>query len=45
MNISRPTLYRKISALSDLTPNELIKLCRLKKAAELIVEVNYVYMK
>jgi len=38
MNMSRPTLYRKISALSNLTPNELIRITRLKKAAELISE-------
>lgn len=38
MNLSRPTLYRKISGLSNLTPNELIKLSRLKKAAELILQ-------
>lgn len=36
MHLSKPTLYRKISALSDLTPNELIRIARLKKAAELI---------
>lgn len=36
MNLSRATLYRKISALSNLTPNELIRIARLKKAAELI---------
>ncbi|MDR1555705.1 MAG: response regulator [Tannerellaceae bacterium] len=36
MNLSRPTLYRKINALSNLTPNELIRITRLKKAAELI---------
>lgn len=36
MNMSRPTLYRKISALSNLTPNDLIRIARLKKAAELI---------
>ena len=41
MNISRPTLYRKINALSNLTPNELINLSRLKKAAELLAEGNY----
>lgn len=40
MNLSRPTLYRKINALSNLTPNELIKLSRLKKAAELILQGN-----
>jgi AraC-like DNA-binding protein len=36
MNLSRPTLYRKINALSNLTPNELIRITRLKRAAELI---------
>lgn len=36
MNLSRATLYRKINALSNLTPNELISIARLKKAAELI---------
>ena len=41
MNMSRPTLYRKIKGLSDLTPNELINLSRLKKAAELLAEGNY----
>jgi two-component system cell cycle response regulator len=38
MNMSRPTLYRKINAISDLSPNELINLTRLKKAAELMAE-------
>lgn len=38
LNMSRPTLYRKIKAISDLTPNELIVICRLKKAAELIMQ-------
>lgn len=38
MNLSRPTLYRKISGLSNVTPNELIKITRLKKAAELILQ-------
>lgn len=36
MNMSRPTLYRKIKSISNLTPNELINLARLKKAAELL---------
>lgn len=36
MNVSRPTLFRKIKAISDLTPNELINITRLKKAAELL---------
>lgn len=41
MNMSRPTLYRKIKGLSDLTPNELINISRLKKAAELLVQREY----
>jgi two-component system cell cycle response regulator len=41
MNMSRPTLYRKIKAISDLTPNELINIARLKKAAEMLVEGHY----
>lgn len=36
MNMSRPTLYRKIKAISNLTPNELINITRLKKAAEML---------
>lgn len=39
--ISRPTLYRKIKAVLDLTPNELINITRLKKAAELLIQGNY----
>ena len=41
MNMSRPTLYRKIKAISDLTPNELINISRLKKAAELLAITDY----
>jgi DNA-binding response OmpR family regulator len=40
MNMSRPTLYRKIKAISNLTPNELINVTRLKKAAALLSEGN-----
>jgi AraC-like DNA-binding protein len=40
MNVSRPTLYRKIKAISDLTPNELINIARLKKAVLLLSEGN-----
>lgn len=36
MNMSRPTLYRKIKSISNLSPNELINLARLKRAAELL---------
>ncbi len=41
MNMSRPTFYRKIKALSNMTPHELIHIARLKKAAELLSEGNY----
>jgi DNA-binding response OmpR family regulator len=41
MNMSRPTLYRKIKEISDLTPTELVGLARLKKAAELLVSGDY----
>lgn len=41
MAVSRPTLYRKIKAISNLTPNELIHLARLKKAAELLTNGDY----
>jgi DNA-binding response OmpR family regulator len=41
MNVSRPTLFRKIKAISDLTPHELINLARLKKAAELLAKNKF----
>ncbi len=41
VNMSRPTLYRKIKLISDLTPNELINITRLKKAAELLAAGDY----
>lgn len=41
MNMSKPTLYRKIKSLSDLSPNELINITRLKRAAQLLVEGNH----
>ncbi len=40
MNVSKPTLYRKIKSISDLSANELINITRLKKAAELLAEGN-----
>lgn len=36
MNMSRPTLYRKIKSISDLSPSEMINITRLNKAVELI---------
>lgn len=41
MNMSRGTFYRKIKGVSNLSPNELINLSRLKKAAELLAEGRY----
>lgn len=40
MNISRATLYRKINGISNQSPNEFIRLVRLKKAAVLLREQN-----
>ena len=41
LNLSRITLYRKIKAVSDLTPIELINITRLKRAAELLAAGNF----
>jgi two-component system, cell cycle response regulator len=41
MNMSHITLYRKIKAISVLTPLEVINITRLKKAAELLAEGTY----
>lgn len=41
MNMSRPSLYRKIKSISDLTANELINLSRLKKAAALLADGDH----
>lgn len=41
LNMTRTTLYRKITAISDLTPAEFINVTRLKKAAELLAEGDY----
>lgn len=39
--ISKPTLYRKIKSIADLTPGDLITITRLKKSAEYICEQKY----
>lgn len=39
--MSRSTLFRKIKQLSGTTPNELITITRLKKAAELLATGGY----
>jgi signal transduction histidine kinase/ligand-binding sensor domain-containing protein/DNA-binding response OmpR family regulator len=41
MNMSKPTLYRKVKAISNLTINELINITRLKAAAQLLEEGDY----
>lgn len=41
LNISRATLYRKLEEVSDLTPNELINVSRLKKAAQLLIQGSH----
>jgi DNA-binding response OmpR family regulator len=41
MNMSRPTLFRKIKSIADLTPGELVNITRLKRAAELLAEGGY----
>lgn len=38
LHMSRPTLYRKIKSLFNLSPNEMIHLIRLTKAAEMIAQ-------
>lgn len=39
--ISRSALFAKIKGLANLTPNEMIQLIRLKKAASLLLENKY----
>jgi two-component system, cell cycle response regulator len=41
MNMSRPTLYRKVKAITDLSPLELVTVTRLKRAAEMLVMGDY----
>lgn len=41
MNMGRTSLFRKIKSITDLTPNDLINVTRLKKAAELLTAGNY----
>ena len=38
LNISRSGLFAKIKTLADVTPNEMIQIIRLKKAAQLLRE-------
>lgn len=41
MDMSRSTLYAKIRSLVDLTPNDLIRVTRLKNAAQLLSSGKY----
>ena len=41
MNMSRSTLYRKIKNISNMSPNELINITKLKYAAELLRSKKY----
>ena len=36
LGVSRTLLYRRVKALADLAPNEYVRVCRLKKAKELL---------
>ena len=38
MNMSRATFYRKMKGFTDVSPNEFIRLCRLRKAAEMLAK-------
>jgi two-component system, cell cycle response regulator len=38
LNMSRPTLYRRLKEITDMTPNDLINIVRLQKAAILLNE-------
>lgn len=40
-NMSRASFYRKIKGVLDLTPNEYIRVERLKRAAQLLKENEY----
>jgi len=40
LNMSKPTLFRKIKGVSNLKPNEIITMVRLKKAAELMAQYD-----
>ncbi|MCR5132091.1 MAG: response regulator [Prevotella sp.] len=41
MNMSRSGLFAKIKSIADVTPNEMIQIVRLKRAAQLISEGKY----
>lgn len=41
MSMSRSSLLRKITGISEFSPNEFIKIVRLKRAAEILQESDY----
>ena len=41
LNISRSGLFAKIKTLADVTPNEMIQIVRLKRAAQLLHDGGY----
>ena len=41
MNMSRSGLFAKIKGIADVTPNEMIQIVRLKRAAQLLAEGKY----
>lgn len=41
MNMSRTSLHRKIKGVTELTPGDFIRIIRLKRAAELLLEGEY----
>ena len=41
MNMSRSNFYRKLKSISGMSPNDYLKMIRLKKAAELLLSKDY----
>ncbi|MCO6478054.1 MAG: response regulator [Phaeodactylibacter sp.] len=40
VGVSRPVLYRKLPAITDSTPNEFIRILRLKRAAQILEQAD-----
>lgn len=40
IGVSRPALYRKLPAITNYTPNEFIRIIRLKRAAQILAKVD-----
>ncbi|MCB0634084.1 MAG: response regulator, partial [Lewinella sp.] len=40
IGVSRPVLYRKLPAITNFTPNEFIRVIRLKRAAQMLEKVD-----